>query len=347
MFDRPAFSDHEQVAFFCDRASGLRAIVALHSTRLGPAFGGIRMRDYPRAVDALDDALRLSRAMTLKAAVVGAPLGGGKAVILGDPSTQKTEALLQAMGRAIDSLGGRYIAAEDVGTSLADLAIVRRATRHTLALATMDVTPAPATAWGVLVALRAAVRHRLGRDDLAGLRVALQGLGKVGWQLCRFLHAEGARLVVTDIDPARSALAAAELGARVVAPEAIWDAEVEVLAPCALGGVLGDGAIARLRAGIVVGAANNQLARPGHAEALRARGIDYVPDFVANAGGVIDATHDGPGYDPARVLADVLRIGAITLDILTTAAREGVATPVIAMRLAQARLDAAGRRDAA
>lgn len=345
MWDDPEFDDHERVLLAHDPASGLRAIVAVHSSALGPAFGGCRMRDYADAAAALADALRLSRGMTYKAAVCGLPLGGGKSVILGDPRRDKTPALLRAMGRLVESLGGRYVVADDVGTTLDDLAVMREATAHTAA-----ATPASreaalgVTAWGVLAAIRAAARHRLGRGgDLAGLRVAVQGLGNVGMPLCGYLAAEGARLVVADPDPARTAAAEAAFGADVVPPEAIYDAEADLLAPCALGGVLDDATIPRLRAAVVCGGANNQLASPRHDAALAARGIVYVPDYVANAGGVIDYHQELIDDRPEAVLAAVGRIEAVAAEILAQAAATGrtplqVADATVAARLAAARL---------
>lgn len=343
MFDHAAFQDHEQVVFAHDRASGLRAIVALHSTRLGPAFGGIRMRAYDCVDAALGDVLRLSAAMTLKAAITDVPLGGGKAVILGDPKHDKSEALVLAMARVIEDLGGRYRGAEDVGTDLRDLATMRRVTRHVLELGTLPLRPAPSTAHGVFVAIRAAIRHRLGREDAGDLRVSIQGLGKVGAELARMLAHTGARLAITDLDPARVAEIAAETGAEAVTPDRILARKTDVLAPCALGAVLDARTVESIDAGIVCGAANNQLADPACGRRLHARGILYVPDFVANAGGVIDATHDGPDYDPERALADVGRIETIVERLLEAAAAENLPPEEVALRMARARLAAAPR----
>ncbi len=269
MFGHPDFDDHEQVVFACDAAAGLRAIIALHSTALGPAFGGCRMWPYASEADALKDALRLARGMSCKAAICDLPYGGGKSVILGDPKRAKTPALLRAMGRAVERLGGRYIVADDIGTTLDDLAVMRAVTSHTAAATAAAREPLAVTAYGVLMALRAAVRHLMGRDELAGLRVAIQGLGNVGRPLADHLHAAGAELIVADLDPARAARTADELGAQAVDPAAIYDQPVDLLAPCAMGGVLDDETIPRLRAKIVCGGANNQLAQPRHADDAR------------------------------------------------------------------------------
>ncbi len=343
MWNNPEFDGHEQVLFAHDAETGLRAIVAIHSTALGPAFGGCRMRPYADDAEALADALRLSRGMTHKAAVCGLPLGGGKSVILGDPRRDKSPALLRAMGRTVESLGGRYVVADDVGTTLGDLAVMREETRHTAA-ATLAAQEASlgVTAHGVLAAIRAAARHRLGRADLAGLRVAVQGLGSVGMPLCGYLAKAGASLVVADPDPARAALAEAAHDARTVPPESIYDADVDLFAPCAFGGVLDDTTIPRIRARVVCGGANNQLAARRHAAALAARGITYVPDYVANAGGVIDYHQETIDDRPEAVLAAVGRIEQVAADILEESAVTGrtplqVADAIVAERLAAAR----------
>ena len=347
MFGHPDFDDHEQVVFACDAAAGLRAIIALHSTALGPAFGGCRMWPYASEADALKDALRLARGMSCKAAICDLPYGGGKSVILGDPKRAKTPALLRAMGRAVERLGGRYIVADDIGTTLDDLAVMRAVTSHTAAATAAAREPLAVTAYGVLMALRAAVRHLMGRDDLAGLRVAIQGLGNVGRPLADHLHAAGAELIVADLDPARAARTAAELDAQAVDPAAIYDQPVDLLAPCAMGAVLNDETIPRLRAKIVCGGANNQLAQPRHADLLAARGILYVPDYLANAGGVIDFHQERIDDSRAAVLAAVGRIEGITAAILDAAASSGRTPQAVADDKVAARIQAAGRRSPA
>lgn len=341
MFDHPEFEGHERVVFACDRDSGLKAIIAVHSTALGPAFGGCRMWPYADEAQALADVLRLSRGMTHKAAICSLPYGGGKAVIIGNPR-DKTPALLRAMARAVEDLRGRYIIADDIGTTLEDLAVMREVTRHTAAATAGAQQPLAVTAYGVLMAIGAAVEHRLGATGLAGLRVAVQGLGNVGFPLCGYLHEEGAELVVTDLDPVRVARAASAFGAAGVAPEAIYEQAVDVFAPCALGGVLNDDTIPRLRATIVCGGANNQLALGRHDSALAARGILYVPDYVANAGGVIDFHQEQVDDRPEAVLRAVRRIREITADLLARAAATGRTPLEIADQLVAERL-AAGR----
>jgi leucine dehydrogenase len=344
MFEHPDFDDHEQVEFVCDAAAGLRAIIAVHSTALGPAFGGCRMWPYPNGADALTDALRLARGMTYKAAICELPYGGGKSVIIGDPRRAKTPALLRAMGRAVEALGGRYIVADDIGTTLEDLVLMREVTSHTAAATAAAQAPLAATAYGVLMAIRAAVRQATGRDRLEGLRVGVQGLGNVGRPLAEDLHAAGAELVVADLDPARVARAVEELGAEAAEPEAIYDQAVDLFAPCALGAVLDDRTIPRLGAKIVCGGANNQLALPRHGAMLAGRGILYVPDYLANAGGVIDFHQERIDDSRAAVLAAVGRIEAITAAVLAAAERTGRTPLEVADQLVQARLRAGRRR---
>ena len=298
LFTLPDFDDHEQVVFGHDRPSGLRAIVAIHSTALGPAAGGCRMWPYPSSDEALTDALRLSRGMSYKNAMAELGLGGGKAVILGDARTAKTPGLLQAFGRLVESLGGRYITAEDVGTTTGDMQQVAAATGFVSGLArgTGEVggDPGPQTALGVFFGIQAAVRFQLGRS-LEGLTVAVQGLGGVGHPLCRLLAADGARLKVADARRERAEQVREELGATVVGTETIFDEDADVFAPCALGAVLHEHTIARLRARVVAGAANNQLAAAADGDALLKAGILYAPDYVINAGGIINVAHEYRG----------------------------------------------------
>jgi leucine dehydrogenase len=327
MFSHPDYDCHEALLFEQDTAIGLRALIAIHDTTLGPAFGGCRMYPYASEQHATTDVLRLSRGMTYKAAICELPYGGAKSVIIADPRRDKTPALLHAMGRIIERLGGRYITADDVGTTLADLVIMREVTRHTAGATTAAQQTLPATAFGVFEALRAATEICLGRSDLEGLQVAVQGLGNVGMPLCGYLSAAGAALVVSDLDANRCAQAAAAYGATVVAPEEIHTRQVDVFAPAAFGAVLNDTTIPRLGCRIVCGGANNQLAEARHDAALAVRGIVFVPDYLANAGGVIDFHQETIDDQPAAVLASVARIGAITRDVLRCAAATG-ATPL-------------------
>ncbi|MCE8015096.1 Glu/Leu/Phe/Val dehydrogenase [Halomonas sp. MCCC 1A17488] len=341
VFDHPEFDHHQQIVFGCDEASGLRAIIAVHDTRRGPALGGLRIYPYANEVDALTDVLRLSRGMTYKSALADLPLGGGKAVIIADPRRDKTPALLRAMGRLVESLGGRYITAEDSGSGEEDMRLIREETRHVSGLGHDGESgdPSPFTAHGVFCALKSTVRHRFGRDDLKGLRVAIQGVGHVGAHLARELHEAGAQLLLTDIDRGSLGLLSDELGARSVAPGEIFDVDADVFAPCAMGAVLTEAVAERLKAKVVCGAANNQLATPDVAERLHARGILYAPDYVANAGGVIEVEaqrHDH--YDREAVMRHVERISA-TIDEILTRAREEDSNPAeVADRLARERL---------
>ena len=343
MFRHPDFDAHEQLLFARDAKAGLRAIVAVHSTVLGPAFGGCRMWPYRDEGEALTDALRLSRGMTYKAAICELPLGGGKAVILGDPRRAKTPALLHAMGQVVDRLGGRYVIADDIGTNLDDLRTMRAVTRHTAAATLAAGQPLAVTAYGVFHAMRAAIELALGRQELEGLRVAVQGLGNVGMPLCRHLAEAGATLAVTDLDQARVAEAMRAFGALPVEPDAIYGQPADVFAPCALGAVLNDRTIPLLRAGIVCGGANNQLAAARHAVALATRRILFVPDYIANAGGVIDYHQERIGDDaPDVVLRAVARLYEITRDVLERALRAGetplqVADRIVLERIARRR----------
>jgi leucine dehydrogenase len=343
VFSHPEYDAHEQVAFRYDRDSGLKAIIAVHNTRLGRGLGGCRMWPYVSDSDALTDVLRLSRGMTYKAALAGLPQGGGKSVIIGDPRHDKTPALFRAMGRFVDDFGGRYVVAEDSGTSVADMRIIAGQTQYVGGLADERAVsagrtgdPSPATALGVFIGIRAAVKAALGRDELTGLRVALQGCGNVGYRLAGLLHAAGARLWVTDMMPAPAERCVAEFGATLVPMDAVHALDVDVYAPCALGAVLNDRTIPQIRARIVAGAANNQLARPKHDHALLERGILYAPDYVINAGGIIDIFYEGPDYDDQKVKAHLERIGATLGEIFELSRSQGRPTGEIADRLAEA-----------
>ncbi len=339
LFGHREFDAHEQVVFCHDAASGLKAIIAIHDTTRGPSLGGCRMWPYAGEDDALTDALRLARGMSYKSALADLPYGGGKSVIIGDSRTMKSEALFLAMGRFVDTLGGRYVIAEDVGISVDDVEIMARATRHVAGTRSSGGgDPSPATAYGVFMGIRAAVAHALGRDSLDGLHVAVQGLGHVGHHLCRKLAEAGARLTVSDIDSGAVARACKEFSAETVDPEAIYDVAADVFAPCALGGVIDDQTIPRLKARIVAGSANNQLAEPRHGAELARRHILYAPDYVINAGGVIYISHEGPSFDETEALAHVARIRDTLGEIFARAAQQGVPTSEAADRLARERL---------
>jgi leucine dehydrogenase len=338
IFAHPEFDGHERVVFGHDAEAGLNAIIAIHNTNLGPALGGCRMWPYASEAEAVTDALRLSRGMTYKSALAGLPLGGGKAVILGDPRKDKSEALFLAMGRFVDSLGGAYVTAEDVGISVDDVDTMARATRHVAGTRAGGAgDPSPSTAYGVLVGIRAAVTHKLGRNSLDGARVAVQGVGHVGYHLCRLLHEAGAKLTVADIDGAAVECVADEFGAEPIAPDAITGVEGEVFAPCALGAVIDDRTLERLQAPIVAGSANNQLAEPRHGIELMRRGVLYAPDYVINAGGVINISHEGPDYDKQAAVDHVARIHDTLREIFGRAEAAGIPTSEAADRLAEER----------
>ena len=345
VFSTSDFADHEQVVFCSDDKSGLKAIIAIHNSNLGPALGGCRMWPYANEDEATRDVLRLSRGMTYKSAMANLKLGGGKSVVIGNPRTDKTPALLEALARAIDRLGGRYIAAEDSGTSVTDMKLMSQFTQHVCGVhdkpaehGTRSGDPSPSTAYGTLVGIRAAVKERLGRDSLDGLRVAVQGLGHVGLDLARRLKAAGAELWVTDIYREPLLAAGKELGATAVAPEEIFGLDVDVFAPCALGAVLNDRTIPELKAKIVAGAANNQLAEPRHGTALMNRGILYAPDYVINAGGIIDVYYERIGnFDPAALRRHIEGIHDNLLEIFARARAEERPTGEVADAIAEQR----------
>jgi leucine dehydrogenase len=337
VFDAPDFDNHEKITFFCDADSGLRAIVAIHTSSVfGASGGGCRMVPYATPDEALRDVLRLSRAMTYKLALAGIPAGGAKTVVIGDPAKDKSEALLRALGRAVHSLGGRYIIAEDVGTTPDDMEIIASQTPYVVGRKQGSGDTGPATGYGVFVALRSAVAHALGRADLQGLRVAVQGLGAVGYNLCRHLHLAGAQLWVADPRVAAVERAVAELGAKTASCDSILALDVDVVAPCALGGVLDDASIPRLRCKVIAGGANNQLADEArHGRMLHDRGIVFTPDFVANMGGVLGAAA-GAGVEEAKVFAQVDKIATVLDQVFELARREGTTTNEAAVTLAKA-----------
>jgi len=319
-FDHPEFHGHEHVSFFCDAASGLKAIIAIHDTSMCEVSGGgIRMKAYADDEQALCDVLRLSRGMTYKSALAGLPLGGAKSVIIGDPRTDKSPQLWAAMGRAINALGGRYIAGEDVGTTSADMDSIARVTPYVES--SKGPNTAPFTALGVFLAMQVAVRERLGRASLDGVSVALQGVGKVASRLAALLVNAGARVYAADVN--RPALDAVidELGITPIPVDEIMELEVDVFSPCALGAILNNETIPALRAAIVCGAANNQLATAADDALLREHGILYMPDYLVNAGGVIAAACDKfEGVSDEKALADrVGRIATVAEDVIRTA----------------------------
>ena len=346
VFDRIGADDYEQVVFCHDRGSGLRAIVAVHSTRLGPALGGTRFYPYPSEAEGLEDVLRLARGMTYKAAAAGLDLGGGKAVIFGDPARDKTEALLRAYARHVDALGGRYLTAEDVGTTQADMDVVRRETRFVTGVSRElggSGDPSDATAYGVLWAMKAVARRLWGDTSLTGRHVALSGVGKVGSALLGHLVTERARVTVADVTPAAVERAVTEAGAEAVGVEKIHALDCDIYAPCALGGALSAETIPELRCAAVVGSANNQLADgAASARALADAGVLYAPDFVANAGGLINIAEERApgGYQPDRARAAVRSIFDTLASVLQVAEVDGMTTAEAADRRAEDRIAA-------
>ncbi|MHB8812776.1 MAG: Glu/Leu/Phe/Val family dehydrogenase, partial [Steroidobacteraceae bacterium] len=337
MFDTAEFDAHEAVNFVTDADSGLRAIVAVHSTRRGPAIGGCRVWNYANAGEALRDALRLSRGMTYKAAMAGVPFGGGKAAVMIEPARPKTPAMMRALGRAIARMAGSYVTGEDVGTTCADMVAIHTATAHVMGLPVEQGgsgDPSPNTALGCFEGIRASVRHALGKDDLRDVRVAIQGAGNVGCQLCALLASAGAQLTVADVDRNRAQRCAEKFGARIVDPPQLIEVEADVLAPCALGGILNADTIPQLRVRIVAGGANNQLESTACGAALRDRRILYAPDYVINAGGMIQLAAELTGMAGAEVGERVRAIGATLLRVYRFAAERGVPTNAAADLLA-------------
>ena len=340
VFNHVSFDEHEQVVFCHDKASGLRAIIAIHNTNLGPAVGGCRMWNYQSDDEALTDVLRLSRGMTYKNALAGLTMGGGKSVIIADPKTQDREALFRAFGRAIHTLGGKYYSAEDVGTTTADIMIAHQETPYMAGLEGKSGDPSPFTALGTYLGIKAAVKHQRGLDSLEGLKIAVQGVGHVGYYLCKHLHSEGAQLIVTDIHQASLDKVATEFGATIVAPQDIYSQDVDVYAPCALGATLNDATLPQLKATIVAGCANNQLAEVRHGEQLKEMGILYAPDYVINAGGIINVSFE-KDYDVAKSTAKVEEIYNTLLKIFTQADEQNRTTGAVADEMARAIYQAA------
>ena len=341
VFSCDAFDSHEEVVFVSDPACGLRAIIALHSTVLGPAIGGCRILPYADDRSALRDVLRLSRGMAYKAAVADVPFGGGKAVVIADPTTQKSSELLHALGRFIDGLGGRYVTGEDVGTTAADMVEIRRSTSHVMGLPKENGgsgDPSPRTALGCFVGIEASADHVWGRRDVRGRRVLVQGLGNVGSNLCRLLADAGASLLVSDIKRDVVEKCVAMFGATPVDPEAVIDTPADVYAPCVLGGVINDRTIKRLQVEVVAGGANNQLEGPHHGDALRARGILYAPDYVINGGGMIQLAMERLHRDQEETEQRIRNIGDTLAAIYRKAEAQSVATNVAADWLAEEKL---------
>ncbi|QBG34399.1 Leu/Phe/Val dehydrogenase [Litorilituus sediminis] len=333
-FDLADFDDHEQVVFCSDKASGLKAIIAVHSTKLGAAVGGCRMWDYASDEEALVDVLRLSKGMTYKNALAGLSMGGGKSVIIGDAKKLKSDALFKAFGNALNGLNGRYYSAEDVNITTSDIAIANSVTPYVTGTEGKSGNPAPFTALGTFLGIKASVKHKFKRDDLTDLTVAVQGLGSVGFYLCEHLHKAGAKLIVTDINQEALDKAATEFGAKVVGLDEIYDQDADIYAPCALGATINENTIDRIKAKIVAGCANNQLATPEFDQALVERGILYAPDYVINAGGIINVSFEND-YCAEKSTKKVEEIYDTLMDIFAKADSQNQPTGIIADEMAR------------
>lgn len=345
MFDHPSFDGHEGVHAFHDAATGLKCVIAVHSTALGPAAGGCRMWNYATGEAMLTDVLRLSQGMSYKNAMAGIPLGGGKAVIWGDPRSAKSPELFRAFGRAVQSLAGRYYTAEDVGVDVSDMAIVREETRFVAGLvegAAASGDPSPVTAKGVYLGIREVARRLFGTDDLNGRTIAVQGVGSVGGYTCDHLAAAGAKLIITDIDQDALSAVAKRTGARIVAPDEIYGTDAEIFSPNALGAIINEKTLGRLKVKGVAGGANNQLVVPEMGEFLRRKGILYAPDYVINGGGIINVAAEISGtYSRDWVETTLARLIVTLGNVLDEALKTNQPTNYVADRIARARIAAA------
>lgn len=340
VFDYLEEHDYEELVFIQDKASGLKAIICIHDTTLGPALGGTRVWDYETEEEAIIDAIRLARGMTYKNAAAGLNIGGGKAVIIGDPDKIKTEALLRTFGRYVEGLNGRYITAQDMNMTPDDLAVVHEETDHVVGLEGKSGDPSPVTAFGVFRGILAAANKAYGSDDLTGKKVAVQGLGAVGYSVCEQLHEAGAELFVTDLREDFVEKAVKELDATAVGLDEIYGVDCDIFAPCAMGAVINDDTIKKLKCKIVAGSANNQLEEDRHGEILEEKGIIYVPDFVINAGGVINVFEELQGYNEARAMRRASAIYDSVSRIFEIAEEKNLTTSHAADELAEERIAA-------
>ncbi|MES2388180.1 MAG: Glu/Leu/Phe/Val dehydrogenase [Bacteroidota bacterium] len=342
VFSAPAYDNHENVVFCRDEETGLKAIIGVHSTVLGPALGGLRIWNYATEAEALNDVLRLSRGMTFKNSISGLDLGGGKAVIIGDARTVKTEKLLKRFGEYVNRLNGSYITAEDVGATTRDIEIISRQTKHVAGLPESmggGGDPSPFTAYGVLLGMKAAAKRAFGTDELRGKTIAVQGCGNVGRHLIELLAKEGAKLYISDWAEEKAYEAAAAHKAIVVGLDDIYDVDADIYAPCALGATLNDRTIPRLKCAVVAGSANNQLADEQiHGEMLRERGIIYAPDFLINAGGVINVYQETQGYNREASFARIEKIYSTTAALLELSYKEDITPQEAALRMARKRI---------
>ncbi|HEX7338499.1 MAG TPA: Glu/Leu/Phe/Val dehydrogenase dimerization domain-containing protein [Rhodanobacteraceae bacterium] len=346
IFDSISVTGHEQVVFCQNRDAGLKAIIAVHSTVLGPALGGLRMWPYKSEQDALNDVLRLSRAMTYKNAVAGLDMGGGQSVIIADPARDKSEALFRAFGRFVHSLGGRYITAEDVGTDVNDMEYVFRETDYVTGVHQVhggSGNPSPFTAFGALQGLMATLNYKFGNEDVGKYSFAVQGCGHVGSEFIKLLREQGAKVFVTDIDTAAAQRCVDELGCEAVPPDAIYDVDTDVFSPCALGGTINEQTIERIKAKVICGPANNQLSSDAIGDELTRRGVLYAPDYAVNAGGVMNVSLEIDGYNRERAMRMMRTIYYNLGRVYEIADRDGIATWKAADRMAEERISAIGK----
>lgn len=343
VFGQVSFDNHEQIVFCNDKDTGLKAIIGIHNTVLGPALGGTRMWKYSNEWEALNDVLRLSRGMTYKSAISGLNLGGGKAVIIGDAKTEKTPEMMIKFGEFINSLSGKYITAEDVGTTTADMDLIRDVTPYVTGISESrggSGNPSPVTAYGVYMGMKAAAKYQFGSEKLDGKKIMVQGIGHVGEALVDYLTKEGALVQITDINQARLQEVSAKYGAQIFTGEDLFSADVDIYAPCALGASINDDTINRIKAKVIAGAANNQLANEQiHGQILKDKGILYAPDFLINAGGIINVYAEIVGYDKAEALRRTENIYNTTLEIFDYATANGVTTYQAALLIAQNRIN--------
>jgi len=340
LFTRMDQEGFEQVVYCYDKRSNLKGIIVIHDTTLGPALGGTRMWNYASETEALEDALRLAKGMTYKNAAAGLNLGGGKAVIIGDPRKDKSEAMFRAFGRYVESLNGRYITAEDVGTSEQDMDYIHMETNHVTGTSSGGFgDPSPITSLGIYRGMKAAAKFAFGSDDLSKRTVAVQGVGQVAYELCRYLHEEGANLIVTDINEQAVARAVNNFGAISVEPDDIYDADCDIYAPCALGGTINDNTLERLKAKVIAGSANNQLQEDKHGDKLHEKGIVYAPDYVINSGGVINVSEELRGYNRERALKKVNSIYSILETVFKISKKQNIPTSVAVDRMAEDRIN--------
>lgn len=338
--------DYEQLSFCQDENTGLKAIIAIHDTTLGPALGGARMWPYASEEAAIEDALRLARGMTYKNAAAGLNLGGGKAVIIGDPRTQKSEAMFRAFGRYVQGLNGRYITAEDVGTTVEDMDLIYEETDYVVGISPTfgsSGNPAPVTAFGIYQGMKAAAKEAFGSDSLANKTIAVQGVGNVAFTLCQYLHDEGANLIVTDINKEAVNRAVEQFNAHPVDPDDIYKTECDIFSPCALGAIINDDTIPLLKAKVIAGSANNQLKDAKHGEIIHNMGIVYAPDYVINAGGVINVADEMTGYNYERAMKKVEGIYDNIAQVIEISKRDNIPTYLAADRLAEERIASIGK----